>query len=84
MSPFELIFQAFSSLTFGLVNDLFTVIVGMITVSFIVVAFKEILRALRGKRLDNYIEEHNLGDEYLEYRDKRVVMAKYRHEYGDL
>jgi hypothetical protein len=84
MSPADLIFQSFSTLTGGLVNDLVTVIVGMITLGFMVVAVNKIQSVLLGKRLDDYINDRGLGGEYEKFRNDQIIRAKFRHDHRDL
>jgi hypothetical protein len=84
MSPADLIFQSFSNLTGGLVNDLVTVIVGLITLGFMVVAVNKIQSVLLGKRLDDYINDRGLGGEYEKFRNDQIIRAKFRHDHRDL
>jgi hypothetical protein len=84
MTPTDLIFQAFSNMTLGLVDDLITVIIGMVGLTMLVVAVRKIQSVLLGKRLDEAIDSRGLSDQYEKYKDRRIIQAKFRHDHSDL
>lgn len=84
MNPTDLIFQAFATMTGGIINDLTTAAVGVVMLMMMVVGLNKLKRILIGVKYDQYIEKRGLGEEYQKYKDKQIIRAKFQHEYDDL
>lgn len=84
MKPIDLIFQAVSNMTDGIINDITTAIIGCVTLLFLIVGFKHLQNVLIGKKYDKYISDRNLGSEYEDYKNKQIFRAKFKHDFEDL
>lgn len=84
MNPIDLIFQAFATMTGGIITDLTTAVVGVVMLMMMVAGLNMLKRILIGAKYDRYIKDRNLGHEYEKYKDRRIFEAKFKHEFSDL
>jgi hypothetical protein len=92
MDPLAIIFGAVSEMTAGLVHDTTTLIVGMVTLSIIVMGFGKLKDAL-DERIDEHIQERQKKDLYntgmwlgksKEEIDNDYLRSKYRRSLNKL
>lgn len=88
MNPIDMVFQAFSGLTGGLVTDMYTAIIAMIGITILYHGGKMLINFLYGEALNRSFyktaqEMRGLvepNEDYRHYKYKQLMRKKFEHE----
>lgn len=83
MKPTDLLFQGISNALGGLFNDAFVAILALSFLFIIIAGLNVLKRILLGSKIDNYIKERGLEDQYERYKDRQLIRAKFKKDFKD-
>ncbi|MBU0484826.1 MAG: hypothetical protein KKB30_09970 [Proteobacteria bacterium] len=84
MNPNDIIFQAFTNLTGGLIDDMTTAVIGLVGIIMIMVGFnklKLIFDSRIDSKLDGFMKERNLGKQYEDYENSQLIKIKFNRKF---